>query len=454
MADQKKTAGDYDDELERLRIQKEELTIRLERGEEISRRMKASGVALHQFNMAGLNLLQGRGGLADYERAYGDYLDALRRWAEVELPEESERPAKRIREAEAMDRMWRANPDDDGEPDDNNDDEFEESAAHRVSHTPEDVILGEDIRIGDPVALPYDRRDLGAAIIGRSGTGKSSILEHLILADLTQGTPAVVIDPHGKLASRVITLAPSSAAGRITLLEPSVTKPFGLNLLACRKAVDDEDDPVSWAVDSVVETVKKLYGEQDKYLPRLEHYVDLAARTLIPNNRTLADAPRLFRNEIFRKECVKRVTDRDVREDWKLYDSLRTTDQATHIEAVINRLGRMLGAKIIKGIVGSRQTTVPFEEVLEGDTMLIVSLPSERLTPERCNFIGAMVLCALADRVFARTVTREVPRLHLYLDEYQRFATSTTAELLTQGRKYGVELPWPTRAEDRLVTRA
>jgi hypothetical protein len=302
----------------------------------------------------------------------------------------------------------------------------------------EDVIIGNDVRTGERVALPYQRRDLGVAIIGRSGTGKSSILERLILADLTQGTPGLVIDPHGRLAERVITLAPSSAASRIVLLEPSITEPFGLNLLACREPIDDEDDPVSWAADSVVATVKKLYGEQDEYLPRLEHYLDLAARTLIPNNRTLADAPRLFRNDGFRRACLKRVADRDVAEDWVLYDSLRGTDQVAHIEAVINRLSRLLRPKIIQGIVGSVTTTIPFEDVLEGDAMMILSLPSERLTPERCNFIGAMVLCALADQVFARSVTREVRRVHLYLDEYQRFATSTTAELLTQGRKYGV----------------
>lgn len=314
----------------------------------------------------------------------------------------------------------------------------DEDRADWLDDLSKDVIIGNDVRTGERVALPYQRRDLGVTIIGRSGTGKSSILEHLILADLRQGTPGLVIDPHGRLAERVITLAPPSAASRIVLLEPSITEPFGLNLLACRELIDDEDDPVSWAADSVVATVKKLYGEQDEYLPRLEHYLDLAARTLIPNNRTLADAPRLFRNDGFRRACLKRVADRDVREDWVLYDSLRGTDQVTHIEAVINRLSRLLRPKIIQGIVGSVTTTIPFEDVLEGDAMMILSLPSERLTPERCNFIGAMVLCALADQVFARSVTREVRRVHLYLDEYQRFATSTTAELLTQGRKYGV----------------
>jgi len=109
--------------------------------------------------------------------------------------------------------------------------------------------------------------------------------------------------------------------------------------------------------------------------------------------------------------------------------------------AVINRLGRMLRADLIRGIIGNPETTVPFDEILDGNSMLLVSLPSQRLSEERCNFIGSLLLCALTDRVFLRQVGNETPpRLHIYLDEYQRFATTTTTVLAEQGRKYGVGL--------------
>ena len=300
------------------------------------------------------------------------------------------------------------------------------------------VPLGTDTKTRAPVYLPYADRDLGVAIIGKSGTGKSSLFEHMILADLENGTPGMAIDPHGRLAQHVIELATPKQASRIILLEAVLSAPFGLNLLALRSPVDEDDYPASWAVDSVVATIKKLYGEDDEFLPRLEHYMELAAHTLIANGRTLADTPRLFRNDEFRHRCLTRVIDLDVLDDWSQYESLRKTDQVTHSEAVINRLSGMLRHPMIKSIVGSPETTVPFDEILSGDKMLIVSLPSNRLSPERCDFIGAMLLCALADRIFVRNVSvAKPPRLHIYLDEYQRFATSTTAELLEQGRKYG-----------------
>src|SRR4051794_8492633 len=240
-------------------------------------------------------------------------------------------------------------------------------------------------------------------------------------------------------------------AERIILLEAVRTAPFGLNLLAVRDPVDDNDDPVTWAADSVVATIKKLYGEEDEFLPRLERYLDLSARTLIPSRLTLLDAPRLFEDTSFRQSCLSRVASpaeqQTLRNSWAAYDKLRPGEQIIHTEALVNRLERLLAPPIIRGIVGSRETTVPFDRILNGDSMLLVSLPSDRLSPERCDFIGAMLLCALADRIFVRNVSDgKPPRLHLYLDEYQRFATSTTAELLEQGRKYnaGVTLAHQT----------
>src|SRR3954451_12803569 len=314
-------------------------------------------------------------------------------------------------------------------------------ADDHESPSSRDVLLGSDVQTQEPVWLPYADRPLGVAVIGKAGTGKSTLLEHLILEDIKQGTPGMAIDPHGLLVERIMQYATPGEAERIILLEAVKTAPFGLNLLAVRDPIDDNDDPVTWAADSVVATIKKLYGEDDEFLPRLERYLDLSARTLIPSRRTLLDAPRLFEDTSFRQSCLSRVSapaeQQSLRSSWAAYDKLRPGEQITHTEALVNRLERLLAPPIIRAIVGSRETTIPFDQILTGDSMLLVSLPSDRLSQERCDFIGAMLLCALADRIFARSVARAIPpRLHIYLDEYQRFATSTTAELLEQGRKY------------------
>jgi hypothetical protein len=317
-----------------------------------------------------------------------------------------------------------------------------EDATSR-SPQPGRVVLGSDVETGEEVALSYRDRALGIAIVGKSGTGKSSILEHLILADLRNYKPGMVIDPHGRLAQRICSAATPHQAERIILLEATSDAPFGLNLLAPRKPVNENDDVVTWAVDTVVETIKKLYGEDDSYAPRLERYLRLAARTLIAAGRTLVDIPRLFEDEGFRRWCVNKVTQRleseNLRTRWSAYERLRPADRVIHTEALLNRVDTIIDSPLLSAIVGNKETTVPFDRILSGQDMLIVSLPSETLGRDRCDFIGAMLLCELANRVFSRAVASTTPpRLHLYLDEYQRFATSTTAEFLEEGRKYNV----------------
>src|SRR5215217_7932832 len=201
-------------------------------------------------------------------------------------------------------------------------------------HGPHDVYLGFDTKTGEEVWLRYEDRVLGTSTIGKSGTGKSTILENFVLDDLAHGTPGMVIDPHGDLAEQVIRRATPEQAERIILLEAIRTKPFGLNLLSVREPVDEDDDPVTWAADSVVGAVKRLYGQADEFLPRFERYLDLAVRTLIPSGLTLLDAPRLFTDKEFRNSRLLRVPDDQEREAlrtaWSAFDRLRPGEQITH----------------------------------------------------------------------------------------------------------------------------
>jgi hypothetical protein len=298
-----------------------------------------------------------------------------------------------------------------------------------------DVLIGYERESDEPVVLRYEDRDTGVSVIGKSGTGKSSLLEHLVLSDLEHGIPGMVIDPHGRLAERIVRFAPAMGADNIVLLEVNEEHPFGLNLLDVDRS---KQDHVTLAADSVLEAVKKLHGETDTFQPRLEYWLDLAVRAVMKNNGTLVDVPPLFLDKRFRETYLKNVTDSGILREFEDYDALRPGDQRNQTESVINRLARTCRSEVFKHILGSTKTTVPFDKVLSGRTMLIVSLPSETLSEEACNFLGSLLLCALKQRIMKRTVTKgEPPRLHLYLDEYQRFASRVTQDLLTQGRKYG-----------------
>ena len=304
-----------------------------------------------------------------------------------------------------------------------------------------DVEVGTIVDSGEPLIVSEADRPLGVAMIGVMGKGKSSLMEQFILPDIEHGTPALVIDPHGTLAERVVGLA--SFPDNVVLLDPSRGPAFGLNLLACREPRDPFDDPVTWAVNSTIGAIQKLYRETDDFQPRFERYLRRAARTLIPSGKTLLDVPWVFQDKAFRDQCLARVPTSGknwrarLRRAWEEFEQLGRSERSHQTEAVLNRLETLLDSEVIQDIVGSTKTTLPFDELLYGDTVLLLSLPQERLGGERVsNFIGAMVLAAFGDRIFARGAGSAARTVHLYLDEYHRFAIETTAQLLTEGRKF------------------
>jgi energy-coupling factor transporter ATP-binding protein EcfA2 len=266
-----------------------------------------------------------------------------------------------------------------------------------------DTVIGHDLETGEPVELRYDERPLGVTVIGRTGFGKSTLLEHLILADIARGTSAVVIDAHGDLATDVLTHMPPAAQERVSLIEVWHDRPFRLNLLA----VPDPGgaDAVDRIADGVVQVFKKLFGRPDEYYPRLEIDLGHALRTVIPNNGTLLDVADVFWDKDLRQQYLRNVTNSRTHQFWQNFDRLGRTDkQREHLESTINRLETFLASVIAQQILGSRETTVPFDTVLhEPGQVLLIRIPHGEIGEKLCNYLGSLLLCVLADRIYARS---------------------------------------------------
>jgi hypothetical protein len=308
--------------------------------------------------------------------------------------------------------------------------------------------LGRDAQTDEPVALRDIYRTRHVSVIGKTGYGKTTLLEHLILSDLHSYTSAILIDPHGDLSQRIISLATDEERERITLLEEWPDRPFRLNLLECT-------DParIDRTVDDILATFLRLFDQGSTQTGhRLHRYLGNALRTLIPNNRPLIDVQRLFYDDQFRDEMLKGVTNRKVHEFWLMYSQMAHRERIEQLESTINRLDEFLSSETASAMVDSQVTTVPLDTVLATDgQLLLVRIPVGELGEQQARFYGSLFLSLLTDRLFARANISESARhrLHMYLDEYGWFATSTTAALLQQARKYnlGATIAYQTLAD-------
>ncbi|MBT2451270.1 DUF853 family protein [Streptomyces sp. ISL-43] len=304
-----------------------------------------------------------------------------------------------------------------------------------------DFLLGHD---GDePVYLPDAIRAEHVTIIGATGTGKTTLLERLILADIQAGISCVVIDAHGDITRSVLEKSSPDTSERIHLLEIWEDRPFGLNLL---ELPDRSQRTLDLIAPEVVLVLKRMFEGETSFYPQLDHDLDLLVRTLLTNDGcTLAEVlPLLGEDRAVRARLARNLTNDALLASWRDYDALSTRERLARNGPLRNRFNSFLGSETMRRIIGQSKTTVPLKEFLDtpGQTLLI-SLPIGGSGSEReSRFLGSLFVCLISRLIFNRAglPLQGLNRVHLYLDEYGRYATPTTARLFGETRKYNFGL--------------
>ncbi|MEE4595778.1 helicase HerA-like domain-containing protein [Streptomyces sp. DSM 41524] len=304
-----------------------------------------------------------------------------------------------------------------------------------------DFLLGSD-ETGQAVYLPDAIRTQHVTILGATGTGKTTLLENMVLADIETGTSCIVIDAHGDLTDSIIRKTPAENKERLHLLKVWRDCPFGLNLL---ELSDRSQDTIDVVAPELLLLFKRMFEGEAEFKPQLEHDLDLIIRTLLANDGcTLMEALDLLGEPSSREQLTRNLTNRALIASWAEYNALSVRDKANRNVALRNRLNPFLGSQTIANIVGQSKTTVPLKWVMDTPgRVLLISLPIGGQGSEiESKFLGNLFVTILARLIFRRAGTPQASRnrVHLYLDEYGRYATPTTARLFTDIRKYEVSL--------------
>ncbi len=278
-------------------------------------------------------------------------------------------------------------------------------------------------------------------IIGQTGTGKTSLMKEIIRQDIEKGEGVGVIDPHGDLVEDTLANIPEERFEDVILFEPFDTKrPFGLNMLEWE--IPEHRD---FAVSEMISIFQQLFPPE-MIGPMFEHYMRNAMLALMAdknNPGTLVDIPRIFTDEDFMREKVSKVSDPMVRNFWqKEWQKTVGEDKSKMLGYVVSKVGRFVENEMMRNIIGQRESSFDFSKVMDEGKILLVNLTKGLTGEVNSSLLGLIIVSKLEMAAMKRaTVSKERRKdFYLYIDEFQNFTTESIAGILSEARKYRLNL--------------
>jgi hypothetical protein len=309
----------------------------------------------------------------------------------------------------------------------------------------EGLILGKNIYRGEETEVRIKEKDRRRHLyaIGMTGTGKSTLFEAMALQDIREGRGLAIFDPHGEMIESIIYKIPKSRAEDVIYFNPSDTqRPLGLNLLEW-KTKEQRD----FLVQESIQIFYKLFDPQGQGFigPQFEHWMRNAALTLMdsPQGGTLLEIPKLFTDDAFREQKVAEVQDPVVKAFWTQQMS-KTADfhKSEMYNYFISKFGRFMTNTTMRNIIGQAKSAFDFRDVMDQGKILLINLAKGEIGEINSNLLGMIFVARLFTSALSRIEVDEEQRrdFYLYVDEFQNFATETFASILSEARKFRLNL--------------
>lgn len=275
-------------------------------------------------------------------------------------------------------------------------------------------------------------------IVGKTGTGKSTLLETLVRQDIAAGRGCALLDPHGDVAQRIASEIPHERQEDLIYFNvPDARQPLGFNPLA---GVPPTGRVL--AASGILDAFKKIWA--DSWGPRLEHILRSALLALVEQPyATLADVLRLFDDPGYRKRAAERVANVQVRQFWlSEYERYPARLRAEAIAPIQNKVGAFLANPILGRILTQRDATLNLRQVMDDGRILLVNVAKGRLGEDTASLLGALLVSMMGVAALSRADLPESKRrdFHVFLDEFHTFTTLSLAGMLSELRKYRVSL--------------
>lgn len=308
--------------------------------------------------------------------------------------------------------------------------------------------IGATIR-DEPVGLTPDDRARHLYLVGKTGTGKSSLLLNLIIQDMHAGQGVALLDPHGDLAQALLAHVPRHRTNDLVYINPAdIDRPIGFNPLS---GAPDLLKPV--VADGIVAAFRHVWP--DSWGPRLDYILTNAVRALLDApGATLLMLPRFLIDDTFRTPLVtNHVRDELIRAYWLFeYAGYSPQFRTEAIAPIQNKIGKALMTPILRNIVAQPKRTITPRRLMDEGAIVICNLSKGEIGESAAHLFGALFVTALAQAALSRADTPQEYRrpFHLYADEFQSFATDSFSVILSEARKYALTLTLAHQFLDQL----
>lgn len=308
------------------------------------------------------------------------------------------------------------------------------------------LLLGYNVFRGvkKPIRLDIGDRQRHMYVVGQTGTGKSTFLENLALQDMLSGGGFAFVDPHGDTAEKLLSMVPKERTEDVIYFSPAdMEYPMGLNLFE-HKTADEKD----FLIQEVLNMLYKLYDPQHQGImgPRYEHLFRNAALTVMadPEGGTFVDIPKLFRDQKFVQQKLQFVKDQNVLEFWQkeMPQSQRSNEFGEVVSWFVSKFGAFLSNEMMRNIIGQTQSAFDLRTVMDEGKILIVNLSKGRLGMLNSQLLGMIFVMKFQAAAMSRANIPESDRkdFALYVDEFQNFSTDSFAQIMSEARKYHLNL--------------
>ena len=286
--------------------------------------------------------------------------------------------------------------------------------------------------------IKTDDRTRHMYIIGKTGMGKTNLLENLVVQDIRNGHGICYIDPHGDTAEKLLKAIPANRINDVIYLNPSDQNyPLAFNVM---ESVDP--DYRHLVASGLIGVFKKIWA--DSWGPRLEYILRNAILALLEYpGSTLLGVTRILVDKKYRERVVEKVTDPVIRQFW-VDEFPKWSDKVLQevVSPIQNKVGQFLSSSLIRNIVGQTQSSFDIRDAMDTRKILIINLSKGRIGEDNGALLGAMMITKIQLAAMGRVDIPEADRkdFYLYVDEFQNFATESFANILSEARKYRLNL--------------